>query len=1164
MRFACPSCKTRYRIDDGKLSGKVLQIRCKRCGVVIAVQGPQMAGGVSTVSIVEPPEPEKVWYAGINAKRVGPMTLGAMEQQIRYGRVQFTTLTWKSPMPQWIPAGDIPDLRRMLDQHMLSRMPSPPTPAPAEAEGTVEGPNRPAEKARAEIPDEPIPSPKGASPLGESDGPKTSPQQDVEATSETTDDALSDGSTAVDWRMPQSLEEAREVPARSTEDELPADLPDATTVDLLPTVVPQLLDGQAAKNVRPGGEPPKRRSVETPRVLPSVLVGTPASQGGGLRPEPEGTENAPSREPTRSPLVAGANKSQTASESVEFESPGTDSPVSLSVDGMSDPLSPSEELFADDLEPGFVPAESFTPETEAPEPAALEHDGVGDSVHEQASDAEPVLAPASPMVDAEDASPAVTAYPEVDADVARAPEETAFAAEVGAAWAPEAVAEIVSAVEEAADALEAEEDVPPVVQAPGPEAVAEIAPVVVAEIAPAPEEVAPAPEEAAVWTPEVAGTDLADSVPEVEDSGTPKDGAYVSLAEDLLEDAEVFSEPIDLLTREALDVGTNQSESVMESEAAEPIGKADDDLSAEPAVIPDFDSTSVDSLPVLQASPLDVEHGSEVETEARELQSNLAVAADSIDSSASQNDPLGDLDEQPVASFEGEFSEDNEEDEAPDAWTRTDLSQDESQDAYAAVETQKMQPYDRLIEEALQVNSSESKEQEQLQDLDEPSIENEPQQTAVEEETLEGEDQAENAVFVEEAAGGEVALPASDTGSKEVEQEGSFLENEASPSADETTPLSTVPTSSQPVMDNVDQTPADQPDVEVPASERITTTEKSVEMPPGGKGEATDNGFDDFDDFFNKVPQEFEDAAIEAEAQAEERPTRQDKKFLKEQMKEGHRTLIEVGGVKEPTAKEKEALRKEFEVVRKLEEENKKKKRNLFLAGIVTAFVVVCAVLYGSGNFSASTDNDYRSNAPRPDFGNQAPVPMKKKVVELEEPPADDAEEQETEPKVAEKTRVARKSDGKEKGKTVVRKRTIEEKAVEKFKTMTAEQLAAATREASGKSERLIDIAPSQLEVDRKKDLAAKKEREKASKSPRLQEIQKRLKSRKTKMLKCKNGTEETVEVRLKIGATGRLSSLNVSNGASEKKNCVAKELKKLVFPPGKSELSVKMRYIVP
>ena len=38
MKFVCEQCKTKYSIDDGRVRGKVLKIRCKQCNHIITVR----------------------------------------------------------------------------------------------------------------------------------------------------------------------------------------------------------------------------------------------------------------------------------------------------------------------------------------------------------------------------------------------------------------------------------------------------------------------------------------------------------------------------------------------------------------------------------------------------------------------------------------------------------------------------------------------------------------------------------------------------------------------------------------------------------------------------------------------------------------------------------------------------------------------------------------------------------------------------------------------------------------------------------------------------------------------------------------------------------------------------------------------------------------------
>lgn len=46
MKFVCPHCQARYSIAPGKVRGKVLKIRCKRCSYILTVQGPRRTAGL--------------------------------------------------------------------------------------------------------------------------------------------------------------------------------------------------------------------------------------------------------------------------------------------------------------------------------------------------------------------------------------------------------------------------------------------------------------------------------------------------------------------------------------------------------------------------------------------------------------------------------------------------------------------------------------------------------------------------------------------------------------------------------------------------------------------------------------------------------------------------------------------------------------------------------------------------------------------------------------------------------------------------------------------------------------------------------------------------------------------------------------------------------------
>ena len=78
MKIACQSCQAKYTIADEKVVGKVVKIRCKKCGTTIVVNGQEGAAperdeaiererartrevieGLSSVSVVVSSDPSR-------------------------------------------------------------------------------------------------------------------------------------------------------------------------------------------------------------------------------------------------------------------------------------------------------------------------------------------------------------------------------------------------------------------------------------------------------------------------------------------------------------------------------------------------------------------------------------------------------------------------------------------------------------------------------------------------------------------------------------------------------------------------------------------------------------------------------------------------------------------------------------------------------------------------------------------------------------------------------------------------------------------------------------------------------------------------------------------------------------------------------------------------
>jgi hypothetical protein len=79
----------------------------------------------------------------------------------------------------------------------------------------------------------------------------------------------------------------------------------------------------------------------------------------------------------------------------------------------------------------------------------------------------------------------------------------------------------------------------------------------------------------------------------------------------------------------------------------------------------------------------------------------------------------------------------------------------------------------------------------------------------------------------------------------------------------------------------------------------------------------------------------------------------------------------------------------------------------------------------------------------------------------------------------------------------------------------------------------------------------------------RQKEIRSRMKGRASRLLKCRDGVEDVVGVRMTISATGRVTHLQLSKGSPQKKNCMSMDLKKLHFPEGDADITVTFKYSI-
>lgn len=117
MKISCQSCQAKYTIADEKVVGKVVKIRCKKCGSTIVING---AEGHSAGDDASAGGEVYDYAAGagdqwtVNVAEGDQRTMSTQEivNEYRTGVVTPETYCWKDGMDGWLPLREIDQLHR--------------------------------------------------------------------------------------------------------------------------------------------------------------------------------------------------------------------------------------------------------------------------------------------------------------------------------------------------------------------------------------------------------------------------------------------------------------------------------------------------------------------------------------------------------------------------------------------------------------------------------------------------------------------------------------------------------------------------------------------------------------------------------------------------------------------------------------------------------------------------------------------------------------------------------------------------------------------------------------------------------------------------------------------------------------------------------------------
>ena len=110
MKITCQSCQSKYNVADDKVQGKIVKIRCRKCGATIVVNG---TGGAATNGAPDAgPAPaaaagEAQWHVNVTDTDQRTMTMAELVDAYNAGVVTQETFIWTDGMDDWKPLAEV-------------------------------------------------------------------------------------------------------------------------------------------------------------------------------------------------------------------------------------------------------------------------------------------------------------------------------------------------------------------------------------------------------------------------------------------------------------------------------------------------------------------------------------------------------------------------------------------------------------------------------------------------------------------------------------------------------------------------------------------------------------------------------------------------------------------------------------------------------------------------------------------------------------------------------------------------------------------------------------------------------------------------------------------------------------------------------------------------
>jgi predicted Zn finger-like uncharacterized protein len=114
MKISCQSCQSKYNVADEKVQGKVVKIRCRKCGATIVVDGNAPAGANGSGAAGQAlgagggeAGGDGQWHVNVSETDQRSMTLAELVDAYNGSVVNQETFIWTDGMDDWRPLGEV-------------------------------------------------------------------------------------------------------------------------------------------------------------------------------------------------------------------------------------------------------------------------------------------------------------------------------------------------------------------------------------------------------------------------------------------------------------------------------------------------------------------------------------------------------------------------------------------------------------------------------------------------------------------------------------------------------------------------------------------------------------------------------------------------------------------------------------------------------------------------------------------------------------------------------------------------------------------------------------------------------------------------------------------------------------------------------------------------